>query len=93
MQLAGWVYRFAGFTIYMCVLAACLDNANVHQSNSSAASRVCTMADAAGLVASLLDRFTSRHTFDHAAVDVPVVAPAVYMASDITDDPFPAVLG
>ena len=71
----------------------CMDNANVQQSNSSAASRVCTMADAAVLAASLLDRGTCFHALHHAAVDVPVVAPAVYMAIDICDGPYPPVPG
>ena len=70
----------------------CMDNANVQQSNSSAASRVCTMADVAVLAISLLRR-AGHHTLDHAAVYVPVVAIAVYMVIDISDGPCPPVLG
>ena len=69
-----------------------MDNANVQQSNSSAASRVCTMADAAVLAASL-DRGTGFHALNHAAVDVPVVAPAVFVALHISDGPYPRVPG
>ena len=52
-----------------------------------------TIVSAAGLGASLLDRGTSLHTFDLAAVDVPVVAPAVYVALVISDGPYPPVPG
>ena len=50
------------------------------------------MADAA-VLADSLERPAGLHALDHAAVYVPVVAPSVYMAIDISDGPCPPVLG
>ena len=50
------------------------------------------MADAAVLAISL-ERRAGLHALDHAAVYVPVVAMAVYMAIDISDGPYHPVLG